>query len=339
MTPRSVRQVLLAAAFYTAAFGGTAFAKTKAKPQPQPQTPPLAQAQANKADDAKVRAPLCDVLADDPEDQFALTRGVDMHSVDAAKAVPACQAAVAAAPEEGRLRYALGRALQRSGDQAGALDAYQRAAERGYPIAENLVGLMYQNARQVETAAQWIERAASHGYLPAQTIIATFYLQGVGVPKDSAKGVEWLRKAAGQNYPMAETSLSALYLKGDAGVTKDEAQAYQWAKKAADQNYGPAQMLMGEIYLNGSGAAKKDEKAAFAWYLKAADQGIPPAEAQVGAMYHAGVGVARDDAKAVDWLQKAVDYPFPAAQPLLDEARTSLSAAKPPEAKTSTTKR
>ena len=186
MTPRSVTCLVLAAACWTALPGGAALAQTHAKAKAKTPAPAATQAQASP----------CDILADDPQDPFRSAPGVDAHLIDAAKAVPACKAAVEAAPEDGRLRYAYSRALQRAGDEAGAGDAIQRAAERRYPIAEDIVGMLYLKAGQPDVAAQLIRRSADHGYLPAQMTLGAFYHQGVGVPQDAKQAVEWYRKAA-----------------------------------------------------------------------------------------------------------------------------------------------
>jgi TPR repeat protein len=160
MFPRCT-YLLIVVAGLAALAGPAASAQTHAQTHAKPP------GKAKPASSAAARAPgspaptPCDVLADDPEDPFRTAPGVEARRIDPAKAVATCKAAVDAAPEDGRLRYAYSRALQRAGDEAGALDALQRAAERGYPIAENMVGMLYQQQRQPEQAVPWIRRSAS----------------------------------------------------------------------------------------------------------------------------------------------------------------------------------
>jgi TPR repeat protein len=311
--------LLMVAACCTALSTGTAVAQTKAKPKGKPP--------AATAAPARPAAPECDLLADDPQDPFRVAPGVEDHQIDPAKAVPACKAAVEAAPEDGRLRYAYSRALQRAGDQAGFGDAIQRSAERGYPIAQNMVGMMYQRAGQPDVAVQLIRRSADQGYLPAQMTLGAFYHNGVGVPKDVQQAVTWYRKAADAGYPLAQVALAGLYHKGD-GVTQDDQQALALYRKAAAANYAGGQGGLGDAYYNGWGV-KKDEKQALAWYQKAADQGYPPALASLGVMYHNGEGgLKADDAKAAENLKQAVELGFAPAQPLL-AALQQGAAAKP----------
>ena len=300
MTDGRFRTFALAAALGASCLAGPAAAQSPPSQAPTVQSGPTA----------------CNLMADDPEDPFRIAPGVEAHAIDAAKAVPACEAALAADQMNGRLWYAYARALQRAGDEAGALDAFQRAAERNYPVAENMMGMMYQNARQFDQAAQWVRRSADHGYLPAQTILGTFYLNGSGVPQDGKQAVAWLTKAADRGYPLAQVNLAAVYHSGLAGIARDDALALQWAKKASDRGYAPAQSMLAGMYHNGWGV-KQDDKAALALYLKAADQGYQPAQAQLGLTYHNGWGVPVDDKKASEWLQQAADAGYQPAADLL----------------------
>jgi TPR repeat protein len=307
MTPRSATRLLLAAAWLTAVLGGPAPAQTKAQSKPRAPAPAA----------AKPPASPCDVLADDPEDPFRTAPGVEKRLIDTAKAIPACKAAVDAAPEDGRVRYALARALDQANDEDAAGDAYQRAAERGYPIAENMVGMLYlQQAHQPDVAAQWIRKSADHGYLPAQMTLGAFYHQGIGVPKDVQQAVAWYRKASDAGYPLAQVTLGALYHKGD-GVPQDDQQALALYRKAADAHYSGGENGIGDAYYHGWGV-KQDAKQALAWYQKAADQGFPPALAALGVMYHNGEGgLKADDAKAAENLKQAAALGFAPAAPLL----------------------
>jgi TPR repeat protein len=331
MPPRTARHLLTTAACCTALLAGPALAQSKApaKAAAAAAKSPAAKAPAPAAGNPAVQAATpCNVLADDPDDPFRAAAGVQKQLIDASKAVAACKAAIEAAPEDGRLRYALGRALERSGDDAGAGDAYQRAAERGYPIAENMVGMLYlTQAHQPEVAAQWMRKSADHGYLPAQMVLGTFYHQGIGVPKDAGQAAGWYRKAADAGYPLAQVVLAGLYHKGD-GVAQDDQQALALYRKAAAANYAGGQGGIGDAYYNGWGV-KRDAKEALAWYQKAAEQGYPPALAALGVMYHNGEGGLKvDDAKAAENLKQAVELGFAPARPLLAALQQGAAQAK-----------
>lgn len=304
MTDGRFRMLALAAAL-----GAACLASAAAAQAPAPQAPAVPSGPT-----------LCNLLADDPEDPFRVAPGVEAHAIDAAKAAPACEAALAADQMNGRLWYAYARALQRAGNMKDGLQAIENAAQLAYPIAENMMGVMYQNTRRFDEAAVWVRRAADHNFVPAQTIMATFYLNGWGVPQDGKLAIAWLTKAADRGYPLAQVNLAALYHNGLAGIPKDDALALRWAKKASDQNYAPAQSMVAGMYHNGWGV-KKDDKAALGLYLKAAEQGYQPAQAQLGLTYHNGWGVPVDDKKASQWLQQAADAGYQPAADLLAALR------------------
>jgi TPR repeat protein len=268
---------------------------------------------------------LCNQLADDPEDPYRATPGVDEHAIDAAKAVPACEAALGSDPMNGRLWYAYFRALQRAGNGPDSQVAMENAANLAYPIAENLMGMTLLSARKVDQAAVWVRRAADHNFVPAQNMMATFYMNGLGVPKDPKQAVDWLNKAAARGYPLAQVSLAAIY-HGGMGVPQDDVKAAEWAKKAADVQYAPAQSMLAGMYHNGWGV-KKDDRAALVLYLGAGEQGYQPAQAQLGLVYHNGWGVPRDDKKAAEWLQKAADQGYQPAADMLAALKEDAAAA------------
>lgn len=76
-----------------------------------------------------------------------------------------------------------------------ALKIFTEAAEQGHAVAQNNLGLMYDN--------------------------------GEGVPKDASQAVMWYRKAAEQGYALAQYNLGVRYAKGE-GVPKDYVQAAKW---------------------------------------------------------------------------------------------------------------
>ena len=74
-------------------------------------------------------------------------------------------------------------------------------------------------------------RAADEGAAGAQCLLGMMYMNGDGVPSDSAEAVKWYRKAAGQDYAPGEACLGVMYSTG-AGVPKDLAEAAKWYREA-----------------------------------------------------------------------------------------------------------
>ncbi len=85
----------------------------------------------------------CDRLAAHPSDPDRVTAGVPESKVDTAAAIPACQAAVAADPGNGRLNYQLARALGYAGRGKEAAPYREAAVKADYPQALFVVGYIH----------------------------------------------------------------------------------------------------------------------------------------------------------------------------------------------------
>lgn len=208
----------------------------------------------------------------------------------------------------------------------------------------------HRNARECEIkknkkeAAEWMYKAAYHGYPPAQNSLAGYYEYGVGVEKDLKEAFKWRLQAAQQGYKDAQYQL-ALYYANGIGVVKDIEKAEQWLetcatggsslhqRNAADhfrignkirQDYGKALFWykeaithddvptdvyksLGDLYYKGLGVAQ-DYAAAARYYLNIADKVVWDHPAfRLGYMYSKGLGVKEDQAESVRWYKVAVD--------------------------------
>lgn len=85
----------------------------------------------------------CDRLAAHPSDPDRITAGVPESKVDTTAAIPACQAAVAADPTNGRLNYQLARALGYAGRGKEAAPYREAAVKAEYPQALFVVGYIH----------------------------------------------------------------------------------------------------------------------------------------------------------------------------------------------------
>lgn len=192
----------------------------------------------------------CDRLAASPHDPLRQGEGVPYDALDAAAAIAACEAALAAAPEEPRFAFQLGRALAKAGRVEEALTAYRAAAERGHVAALHNVAQLYEEgllpAAGPATAVKWYLLAAERNFAPSQLRLGLAYLAGEGIYPDKAKGVAWIALAAGQGF-------------------------------------APAQLMLGLAYESGEGVAPDLEQAR-AWYAAAAAQGVPEAAARLQAL-------------------------------------------------------
>jgi len=149
----------------------------------------------------------CDELTAHPADPHRVVQGLAFAQINPQQAIDACTAALKDDADNQRLRFELGRALERSGALSEAAALYRRAAEAGYAAAQMSLGALYQ--------------------------------EGMGVPHDETQATAWFRKAAEQNHVLAEDALGTAYRDGR-GVPRDDGQAIAWLKKAADQGYEPS---------------------------------------------------------------------------------------------------
>jgi uncharacterized protein len=134
----------------------------------------------------------------------------------------------------------------------------------------------------------------------AQTMLATAYRAGIGVPQDYDRALRWYRTAADQGDAAAETSLGEMYANGE-GVSQSFPEALKWIRKAAGRGYDDAQYHLGVFYENAHGVPH-DSAVAAAWYRKAADQGMGRAQLNLGFLRAA----AYDFVQAHMWFTLAI---------------------------------
>ena len=123
----------------------------------------------------------------------------------------------------------------------GAAERWSKAAaEQGQPMAQYLLGALYQeDESSAGEAVRWFKAAAEQGNLKAMHNLAIAYAEGQGVDKDSSQAVEWFSRAAEQGYRDSEFDLAVLYERGD-GVAQSARDALKWYMIAAARGDGPS---------------------------------------------------------------------------------------------------
>jgi TPR repeat protein len=201
-----------------------------------------------KADNAPVVD--CDTYGANSVDPDRKAPGVNFVELNAAIALPACEAAAQQYPDSTRFIYQLGRAYHKANRFADAAAWYQKAMERGSPFAEAGLALLYMTgqgvAQDYSKAATMFREAADKGVLGAQNAMGILYSKGWGVPQDNVQAIVWYRKAAEGNAPNAEINLGIAYENG-LGVEKNLDQAAAWYRKAADQGIDVAKKMLEDV--------------------------------------------------------------------------------------------
>lgn len=223
----------------------------------------------------------CDFVASHPKDPYNFSYILPTYTnyLDPIEAIPACEAAFA---ERSDLRnaYLLGRSYDIAEQYDKAFIYLKAAAERGYRIAQNNLGVLYFEGfgipQDLEKAAYWYRQSASQGDQVAQSNLGVLYREGLGVPQDMDTAFMWFELAARTRDWYAQFNIGFMYLNGFS-VEQDYQLAYDWFMVSARQNYAPAMFQLGEMHRLGLNEPA-DETRALYWYNLAADLGSEEAE-------------------------------------------------------------
>jgi uncharacterized protein len=256
----------------------------------------------------------CDLAASDDQDPARLVEPVRWGLLNTRLALRVCAIDLARDPENPRLQFLLGRALDAANRFAEAEHFYREAAGRGHGAAMVNLGYMSRTGRgrpvDEAEATRLYRRAALLGNPRARTNLGQQYLNGRGVPRSEAEGVHWIRLAADNGWANAITALGDLFDRGR-GVPEDPAQAAAHYLRAAQLGSGDAMNNLGRLHETGRGVPR-DAALAVGWYERAIAAGNRYAPARLGRLYAAGPagGVADDPARALALFNLAADRGF-----------------------------
>lgn len=163
-----------------------------------------------------------------------------------------------------------------------------------------------------EDAIKLYTKAAHKGNPIAQEILGMYYYNGEGVKKDIKTAIEWLTQSAEQGNSRSQYMLANMYMNGD-GAAIDRVAALTWLIKSAKQGNAYAQNDLGNIYLEGTFFARSYKDALF-WYLSSAEQGYAPAIYSLGYMYFYGLGINADYSQAITFYKEAAKKNYMKAQ-------------------------
>ncbi len=151
-------------------------------------------------------------------------------------------------------------------DIMGAMGPLERAAHKGYPKAQYLLGYIMERGEENAAAYQWFAMAAEQGDADSQVALSAMIFQKkLGIEHDKAEALRWLQQAAGSGSAVAMNRLALIYAEGRHGVTQDLA-------------------------------------AAVAHYLKSAESGDTNSMSRLVQAFTAGeLGLSVDPAKAAEW--------------------------------------
>ena len=185
--------------------------------------------------------------------------------------------------------------------------ALQVAAKDGQVYAQNQLGLVsalvVAQGTDIRQARSWFEKAARHGFAPAQVNLAVTYINGWGVSQNYGAALNWLNAAAKQGHPSAYANLGILYMNGW-GVRRDYAEAFKDLEIAANAGDAGAQSNLGYLYDGGLGVVQ-NYSAAARWYQLAAENGNALGQNNLADLYLRGQGIRQSYPQAFYWFQKS----------------------------------
>jgi putative tryptophan/tyrosine transport system substrate-binding protein len=242
----------------------------------------------------------CDRAAASPTDKDRPVglAGVPSGRLDSQNAIAACEAAAAAAPDNPRIMFQLGRA--------------------------------HDAAKADESARAYFSKASDLGYAAARVSLGLFYVIGRGgLAKDDREALRLFKLAAEQGDPLGNNGLGFFYESGRGGLTKDDREAARLYQLAAEQANAAGQNNLGRFYLYGRGGLPQSDQEAARLFRLAAEQGHVAGQANLGSLYETGRGgLPQNDAEAARLYRLAAEQGGPFAQNKLaifyEEGRNGL---------------
>lgn len=187
-----------------------------------------------------------------------------------------------------------------------AMKLIEKAANAGYLVAINQMGMEYNTGRRVpanqKLAVKWYTEGAKRGHMSSIYNMAMFYDRGEGVRKNKKKSQELLQQVLDANYPPALDAQGRRYL-----AQEDPDRAVQMWRRAAEAGYLPAQATLGLCLLHGLRGVKMDGAEGVKWAEAAIAQGDVETLCVLGRAYMDGVAVEQDYDKARELFTEAAE--------------------------------
>lgn len=200
------------------------------------------------------------------------------------------------------------------------------------------------------SAGQFLDRAASAGFLPAKFdraraltfrkdygnaatalkevydagvkkaafVLGGLYEHGHGVERDIQAALKWYQLGAEFGDPEAMLGLANLTATGVGDTPPDASKAMQLARQAAARRYSGAYLFLGRAYASGRQGVKQDAAAAIKAFAAGADLGDRQAMLALGESYLGKMpGFTPDERAGVFWIRKAAERESPKAMIIL----------------------
>lgn len=177
----------------------------------------------------------------------------------------------------------------------------KKAAKNDFADAQYKLGLMYLSGLGVKKdeskAKDWLTRSAANGNKNARREMEAFILK-----KSRYSASKNSPDTSGLD-PEKIYEYGLKHLNGD-GVDKNIAEGIQWITSAASRNYLDAQKKIASIFAEGK-LVDRDYAIAATWYQKSAAAGDADSQYELGKLYKKGLGVDKNNSEAIKWFRIA----------------------------------
>lgn len=131
-------------------------------------------------------------------------------------------------------------------------------AKKGDVKAQNNLGNHYYDQKEFKQAFYWYEKAADQGYAIAQNNLGIMYQMGYGIHKNMQKSFYWYEQAqsSGDRPVYTQYALGLLYYD-----EKNYEKAIYWYERAAENENVAAQSALASLYFQGRDIPKDLQKA------------------------------------------------------------------------------
>ena len=164
--------------------------------------------------------------------------------------------------------------------KARAHDAHQTVAQ--YLLGSLLLDPSYDTA-DIEAGLHWLDRAAQAGDVNAQLRLGEYWERQTDSAEATAAAADWYQKAAAQGSLPAIVALARLQPVGEAAPADRLADVLPTWQRAAERGDAVAQRVLGYLYLKGI-ALEASQPQALHWFEQASAQGDRPAQVALGGL-------------------------------------------------------
>ncbi len=122
-------------------------------------------------------------------------------------------------------------------------------AKSGDTDAQTMLGEMYLDgingvAVNHEKAFGWLSKAAAKGDPQAQYLVGFMYENGLYVASNTPEAVKWYKKAAKNGDVLAQYNLALIYKEGKGGIRKNMKEAFKWLQMVQKEESKIADVAM-----------------------------------------------------------------------------------------------